>query len=396
MKINVLFIANGSLSNPILQSQGLPYLFNLDTSIYQTHILSFEITNHTTEINARTETIMNRFGSKINFHPISVIGKNLTIYRISAFIKGLQNLRILVKNFDIKILHARNFFSAFLSILIKIFFKPNIKVLYDSRGLAFEERVFAGQLKNLSEKVFRGLERIVVNRSDSIVVVSEKLKEHLLNKYGDANLKKINIINNKTVISPLNELSLGEIKSSINITGVYSGSAASWQNLNGMMELFKIAFSRFDNITIKVFTWQKKRFIKTLVNHPELDNKIEIQLLEQEKVFDNLIKCNFGIIFRGNNLISNVSSPLKFAEYLAAGLPIIINEGVGEMEDIILKNNIGIIIRGENYYQALNEMLDLLKDKNVYSRCRETAIKNFNIKDAFNAYQKIYKKLSDN
>jgi len=182
----------------------------------------------------------------------------------------------------------------------------------------------------------------------------------------------------------------------VDYIGVYSGSAASWQNINGMMELFKIAFNMFDNTRIKILTWQKERFVNKLSNYPELKDKIEILFLVQEKVFDNLIRCNFGIIFRENNLISNVSSPLKFAEYLAAGLPILINEGIGDTENIISKYNIGVIIRRENYYAGLKEMMDLLKDKNVYSRCRDVALREFNIKDAFNSYQMIYEELLNN
>jgi len=261
--------------------------------------------------------------------------------------------------------------------------------------LAIEERIFSGQLKKLPEKIFRRIEKIVVNKSDSIVVVSERFKEYLLMKYGASIIKKINIINNKTVIPYLNGLELEKIKSNVDCTGVYSGSAASWQNVNGMIELFKIAFDKFGNIRVKILTWQKERFINKLSNSG-LNDKIEILSLEQEKVFDNLIRCNFGIIFRENNLISNVSSPLKFAEYLAAGLPVLVNEGIGDTEDIISKYNIGVVIRKENYYTGLKEMMDLLKDKNVYSRCRAIALREFNIKDAFNSYQKIYEELLNN
>ena len=396
MKINILFIANGSLANPILQTQGLPYLYSLDSSIYRAHVLSFERKNPSNQINDRIEAIMNRFGEKINFHTIIVNGNGLLTVRLHSIIKGLKAVKSLVKRFDIKILHARNFFPAFISIIIKIFFKSDIKILYDNRGLAIEEKIFSGQLNNLSGKIFRRLEKIVVNKSDSIVVVSEKLKEYLLNKYGNSIQKKMFVINCKTFIPVINGLKPGEIKSSIYFAGVYSGSAASWQNLNGMMDLFKIAINRFDNIKIKILTWQKAIFIDKLSNYPELNNKIELLSLEQEEVFEELIKCNFGIIFRENNLISSVSSPLKFGEYLAAGLPVLINEGIGDTEDIILKYKIGVIIRGKNYYEALNEMIDLLKDKKIYSRCRETAVREFNIKDTFISYQRIYKGLLKN
>jgi hypothetical protein len=306
MKVNVLFIANGSLTNPILQSQGLPFLYNLDSSIYKPHVLSFEKTNSSNETKVGIEAIINRFGEKINFYPINAGGKNLITFRLFSFMKGLKAIKCLVQNFDIKILHARNFFSAFLSIMVKMLFKFDLKILYDNRGLAIEERIFSGQLKKLPEKIFRGIEKIVVNKSDSIVVVSERFKEYLLTKYGTSIIKKISIINNKTVIPYLNGSEQEKIKFNVNYIGVYSGSSASWQNVNGMIELFKIAFKRFSNIRIKILTWQKEQFITKLSNSG-LNYKIEILSLEQEKVFNNLIRYNFGIIFRENNLITHIT-----------------------------------------------------------------------------------------
>ena len=202
MKVNVLFIANGSLTNPILQSQGLPYLFNLDSSIYKPHVLSFEKINSSNETNVAIEEIVNRFGEKINFYPIKTVGKSLITFRLYSFMKGLKVFKNLRKSYDIKILHARNFFSAFLSISIKMLFKYNLKVLYDIRGLAVEERIFSGQLKKLPEKIFRRIEKIVVNKSDSIVVVSERFKEYLLTKYGTSILhgKKRSLLTNYQTI----------------------------------------------------------------------------------------------------------------------------------------------------------------------------------------------------
>jgi len=110
MKIHVLFIANGSLTNPILQSQGFPYLFNLDSSIYKSHVLSFEKTNLSNENSAAIEAIINRFGEKINFYPIKAGGKSLMTFRLYSFIKGLKVIKNLRQNYDIKIFHARNFF----------------------------------------------------------------------------------------------------------------------------------------------------------------------------------------------------------------------------------------------------------------------------------------------
>ena len=61
-------------------------------------------------------------------------------------------------------------------------------------------------------------------------------------------------------------------------------------------------------------------------------------------------------------------------------------------EKIINKYKVGVIVKNNDYEYALKEMAELLKDPEIYKRCKETAAKEFNIKDAFVQYEDIYKK----
>ncbi len=106
-----------------------------------------------------------------------------------------------------------------------------------------------------------------------------------------------------------------------------------------------------------------------------------------------LIEATFGVILRKQDIVSRVSSPIKFAEYLSAGLPVILREGIGDTEQIIKKYNVGVIIKDNDYESAISELQELLNDKDVYHRCLRLADKEFSINISFEQYQDIYDNL---
>jgi glycosyltransferase involved in cell wall biosynthesis len=118
-----------------------------------------------------------------------------------------------------------------------------------------------------------------------------------------------------------------------------------------------------------------------------------VEKVEYCKVKSELINATFGVSLRKPDMVSRVSAPIKFAEYLSAGLPVILHEGIGDTEQIIKKYNVGVIIKKNDYESAISELQELLNDKDVYRRCLRIADKEFNIKTSFQQYQEIYDKL---
>ena len=92
------------------------------------------------------------------------------------------------------------------------------------------------------------------------------------------------------------------------------------------------------------------------------------------------------------------SSPTKNAEYLACGLPIIVNDGVGDTTELTEADGTGVVINefnAENYQVALAKLETLLEDKNALSaRCRESARKRFDLVNVGGAkYRHLYQRI---
>ena len=89
--------------------------------------------------------------------------------------------------------------------------------------------------------------------------------------------------------------------------------------------------------------------------------------------------------------------PIKFAEYLACGIPVILTSGIGDTEEIVVSNRIGAVIKNfteEDYKNAINQILELKKDGLMLrERCRMVAGRLFSLEDGIKKYGNIYKNL---
>ena len=91
------------------------------------------------------------------------------------------------------------------------------------------------------------------------------------------------------------------------------------------------------------------------------------------------------------------SAPTRLAEALASGIPVVANSGVGDLEDIITKNRVGVILNSHSRQDLLNaysELNILLKDEKLSLRCRQTAESIFSLDVAISKYSEIYNSLS--
>lgn len=391
---NSLFIADGSIANPILHSQGLPLLDYYSNKGIKCNVLSFELTHKNNSIFEILRKIKERYSKNIKYHEIRYTTSKIIPNWIKFFYYGVITSRNIVQLENIQVIHARSLMPAIIALILKKVLLIKVKFIYDNRGVFIEEEIYKGHWEKDSFKValFRKLEKLVLKHSDAVVVVSNKFRDYLLSEefVNKKDENKIFVIPNRT-INPDDKVQseLIENKKSTKITGVYSGSSAKWQNVNGIIEFIKASESSDYEIGFNILTYNPEVF-KKLIQQNEISSKnVSVENVEPNEVSVKLRNANFGVMIRENNLINNVASPLKFAEYLNAGLPIVISKGIGDTEEIIKKYNIGVILEDDNYSKAVDEIIDLLEDENIHTRCREVAKKEFDITTSFEDYHKI-------
>jgi hypothetical protein len=297
---------------------------------------------------------------------------------------GLKTaLRKLNMNMNKILFHTRGELTAMhLSrVLGKKYFK---RILVDVRGTSVEEITeFADT--NLISKALKisNYKKALKNLTNFsyISVVSDSLKEYLNFSY--------KIDNKKIWVTPglagkhfgFNENERSKLRSKLDLNNddkvivFSSGGTANWQNNDAILKLAEKG--------LKVLNLSKKE-----ISHKNVINKFvsydEMPLL--------LNAADVAIIWREKSLVNKVASPVKFSEYVCAGLPVIANSSVNMIADYINKHHCGILV--DDLSSVDMKIANELSSKSRNNISKE-GINNFGIEKIVEKYLEIYSSMDN-
>ncbi|HZN66867.1 MAG TPA: hypothetical protein VFB66_16365, partial [Tepidisphaeraceae bacterium] len=87
----------------------------------------------------------------------------------------------------------------------------------------------------------------------------------------------------------------------------------------------------------------------------------------------------------------------KLGEFLGCGVPCLTNAGVGDVEDVLVPDRVGVLVHDfqeDTVRRGADELLSLADDPFVHERCVRVARKHFSLEDGVSAYNRIYHSLS--
>jgi glycosyltransferase involved in cell wall biosynthesis len=102
---------------------------------------------------------------------------------------------------------------------------------------------------------------------------------------------------------------------------------------------------------------------------------------------------DLSVMFFTEGLSKLGSSPTRMAEILGCGLPVVANDGVGDVARIIEKYRVGILVDGptpEQMTAALVALYELMADPDLPVRCRAAAEEVFSFKGGTEASARLY------
>lgn len=221
----------------------------------------------------------------------------------------------------------------------------NSRILYDNRGLAYEESIMSHE-GNFIHKINREVKRKALNysklRCDMYNFVTNAMREYFLVQY------KYNPNTLFTIIPTLYSAEQGteeefhsivdreEYKTSDFVIS-YVGSTAAWQSTNQLIELVRTIGEKYNGVRF---------FILSNGTIPELEtlpltikNRIVMKSVPHKEMKYYLRMTNIGIVIRDNNIVNHVAAPTKIAEYLTSGVSILYSGDIGILADLRSKTD---------------------------------------------------------
>ena len=399
--MNVLYITYDGLTDPLGQSQVLPYVIGLSKKQFSFTILSFEKRDRFIEHRGIIQDIMDENNIKwvpLRYHKMfSVLA---TLYDLSV---GFLTLKKIVRREKICIVHCRSYVSAVLGMWSKNKFKT--KFIFDKRGFWVDERIGGGLIKKgILYNNLKKLEKRLVLQSDEIIALTRASVEELStwDYVSKIEMEKINHITTCCSIKSLEKSFQIRLNRESNpfVFG-YFGSIGPWHSKKEICSFVDRVYHTIpESKFFMIINWGREIFEEFIDEKGYDKSRFEIATLLHSEIPAAMAKIDIGFFFIPPTFAKIASSPTKMGEMLAAGIPIVTGHSIGDVDELVSTYNVGSIVRefdDNSFDLSIKSVVDLIKtDKEGTSvRCLKLANDYFSLEKGVDKYFEIYKKIGN-
>jgi len=395
--MNILYISYNGATEPLFQSQGIPYIEGASNQGSNFLLLTFEKKCNLKSNNPIFIRIKNRLSeNKIRWIFLKFHKRPIIFSKPYDLLQGIVVSCFLVFKFKIDIIQARGLFSALIALPV-CFVRRKI-LIFDIRSKLYEAYAISGKWKKngFMFKLVEALEKICISYARAVVVETNTHKKEIDEFVTKKKLNKITEdIPCCVDLSRFQNIKFDEVDESKFLIS-YVGSLSGWYCFKETINFLKSACKILSFSQLVILTKDNPEFIFQYAKQNLLyTDSIKVYNADPEELPYYLANSHAGIVFR--QPYTRLSSfPVKIGEYLAAGIPVILNKGMGDVEKFILDNGVGVVVNDFNdddFTQAFFKLLALKKDKNIRQRCLAAA-KLLSVENGTKKYVNLYNKLS--
>ncbi len=389
--MRVGYISLNSIEEPLVQSQVLSYIKGLAARGVDYWLLTFEPEAPDEGRQRRIQAELQSFG--IQWYWTEYPRRRSAMAFLSALNSATRKVFDLLAETPTDILHARSLLPAIIA--RRVSRRTGVPFIFDVRGFWAAEKAYKRRLPLafLSWRILDRYERKLMKDSHGIVVLSEAAGR-LLRKW-DARrgtqkpLEVIPTCVNTTRFRP------GPRRTEARaVRLVYIGSLGPGYLPVETMRFAKLAESVFESVELLILSRTEDTVIRQAAAAAGLNPDSYTSLaVPFDEIPARLESCDAGICFIAPHYSKIASCPTKLGEYLSAGLPVVANDGIGDIGEIIRSNNVGYAVDNFGEHELSNAagaIKALLADPDKTRRCVALANRVFSLENGIDSYHRLY------
>lgn len=398
-----LFISYNGALEPILQSQGLPYLRGLASRGIPVVLLTYERPSMVDK-KGMEDLRISLEGDGISWEALKYHKRPRLLATLFDVAQGVRLTKRLIRHHDVGILHARSYVPALVAWSVSR--RSRIPWVFDMRGLMAEEYADGGLIgrNGLIYRAIKFAERRLLRDADHIVVLTEAIRDQLLEERRVWGLKPrtpVSVIpccTDMDVFTPAEHHSI--VRPGVFADGpklIYIGSVGTWYCLDEMVAFASEMKQRWPGTRWTILTPGDADAVRGSLRVGGFPQEAAVvKYVRPEEVASEIAAADLGIAFILPTYSKRASSPTKVGEYLACGLPVVINAGIGDTPRLIEGHRVGVVVKSlepSAYKAALSGVEELLKEPALKGRCRKAAEEELALNLGVERYAKVYKQL---
>jgi glycosyltransferase involved in cell wall biosynthesis len=290
------------------------------------------------------------------------------------------------------VVHARGAVATALALRARPAAK-DVRVIYDCRGLEREELLYREgcrdsaeaprDIRDRAEQLFTK-QRKAAEESDAVLCVSEAMKNFLVTAFAVPE-PRITVVPCCTDVEAFGDAvaSRGDTRRRLlwedRFVVVFCGSSQPWHLPRECARVFKRIRHIVPAAHFLLITPRPGDMRELLHGEGLGPEEATVIRAEPAEVPGYLAAADLALLIRDEAVVNRVASPAKFAEYLAAGLPVVVSEGVGDYAALAGRESCGAVLPHD---VPEDERRDLLAralrgwradPESIRSRCRRVA-----------------------
>jgi glycosyltransferase involved in cell wall biosynthesis len=406
--VSTLYLCYFGLREPLVQTQVLPYLRQLVRGGARLHLLTFEPEMRARWTAAAIAEERARLASEgIVWHARGYHKRPslpATLYDVQA---GARLAARLLRRGEVQVLHARGHVAALMAALAKQW--AGGRMVFDIRGFMPEEYTDAGVWPE-GGWLYRGVKRVeryLMASADAFVVLTERAREILWpgRRDTDERGRPVEVIPccvDFRRFAAADAVSKEQLREELGLAGrrvlVYAGAFGGWYMTDEMLRFMALAHREDPRTYAMILTQSDAGVVSEKLRALGLgEGDFFVGRVAPSEVPRRLKAADIAVSFIRACYSKQSSSPTKLAEYLAAGLPVVCNAGVGDVDAAVEADLVGVILReftDDAYGAALCAAEELRRDPGLAERCRRSARSRFDL-DAVGGpgYRRLYERL---
>ncbi len=268
---------------------------------------------------------------------------------INNWKKNIFTLKVLLFFKKNETIMARGIFASWLALNCK----KATWVAYDGRAAYAAEwlEYFTGYSTVIASYI-KDLEKEVVDEVQGRLAVSKKLTEYWHNYLGckTTDFVVIPCTMNSAINSSIDKEKINALRQTLGVGEneiliVTSGSNYAWHGIDLLYKHLAVALS--ENKNIKLLMLSKPGAEKPLKEtYPD---RVLQEWVDYSRVMDYLRASDYAFFAQADSISNMPRTPVRFAEYMAAGLPSIVSNNVGDYSELVVQKNCGILLDTINW-----------------------------------------------
>ena len=372
MNRKVLYISYDGMTDPLGQSQVIPYLQGLAKHGHEITILSCEKKDRYQQNSILISDLLKK--SNIKWNPIFYHKSPPVLSSLWDLFQLYRQARKLIARENCNLLHCRSYIPS----LVGLHFSRSRKIpfLFDMRGFWADERV-DGKLWNLKHPLYRVIynffkrrEADFLQESFCTVSLTHAAKKEMAN-WPSAKGARIEVIPCCADLDFFSEENVNQaaklkLESELAIPGkiiIYLGSLGTWYMLEEMLDCFQAILEKSKEYYFLFLTPDNPQIVFELAEKKGIPReRLFVRKASRQEVPSYLSLATLGLFFIRPSYSKMSSSPTKLAELLGMGVPVIANAKVGDADQFFQQYQVGTLLSDfseSSYEEAARQIVQI-------------------------------------